>query len=279
MESKNYLNKILDELIIYEFEIEVNNSIQTLRTPIYSTRYYLKYVLLILKGIYSWKTLIFILYDKLPYHYKTIQAKHLEWCKLGIYKKVFNTINKVHFNKLKGTSNLVLFIDSTSVYNKNGIENIGYGYNPKKKETRFTAVCDNNKNIYSLDIINSRFKSKNRKTFPHDCKTLENTIKSLCELNIKFRTLKLVGDKGYIINNSDKKYFYDKYKVQVVFPNRKNQKIKTSDENKKLLKNRYKIENIFAKLKQYQRIYSRSDKSSISYMGFVYLAAIINFKN
>ena len=42
---------------------------------------------------------------------------------------------------LEGSSNLTLFIDSSNIYNKYGIDDIGYGFNPKKRES---------KNIYNM---------------------------------------------------------------------------------------------------------------------------------
>ena len=41
-----------------------------------------------------------------------------------------------------------------------------------------------------------------------------------------------------------------------------------------MLKKRYKIENLFAKIKVFNRVHIRRDKLIASYMGFVYLAII-----
>lgn len=59
---------------------------------------------------------------------------HLKWSKLNIYNIVYNKLlNKYILNTLKGSSNLTLFIDSSNIYNKYSIDDIGYGFNPKKK--------------------------------------------------------------------------------------------------------------------------------------------------
>jgi len=44
-----------------------------------------------------------------------------------------------------------------------------------------------------------------------------------------------------------------------------------------VLKERYKVENMFAKIKSYNRIHIRRDKTISSYLGFVYLGCILKF--
>ena len=63
----------------------------------------------------------------------------------------------------------------------------------------------------------------------------------------------------------------------MVAPNRKNQKKKTNKKDKKLLKNRYKIENVFQALKKYNRIDIRRDRLIETYESFVFLGLILNF--
>ena len=58
----------------------------------------------------------------------------------------------------------------------------------------------------------------------------------------------------------------------------KNQKEKTPESSKKLLKNRHVIENVFAKLKRFGRICMRKDKLVSTFKGFLFLATILTFK-
>ena len=46
---------------------------------------------------------------------------------------------------------------------------------------------------------------------------------------------------------------------------------------KELLKDRYKIENLFAHIKTFNRIYLRKDKKIKNYMSFVYIVIYIYF--
>ena len=49
------------------------------------------------------------------------------------YKIILNKYSKIN---LKRSANLVLYIDSTDIYNKKGCKNIGYGQDPKKKKNK-----------------------------------------------------------------------------------------------------------------------------------------------
>jgi hypothetical protein len=62
----------------------------------------------------------------------------------------------------KKSKNLNVFIDSSDVYNKNGCENIGYGYNPKKTQTRISAICNENKVILALFVVPTINKQKKK---------------------------------------------------------------------------------------------------------------------
>jgi hypothetical protein len=66
--------------------------------------------------------------------------------------------------------------------------------------------------------------------------------------------------------------------TQIIYPNKRNQKEKTSKHYKKLLTNRYIIENVFANLKKFDRTCVRNDRLNITFKGFLFLGTIINFK-
>ena len=149
----NYIKKLYKicdieyiNILIETIKIKDSNK----RKPKYFIEHYLYYIFLILTDLQTWKSLTYIFDDSYkPNHYKTIQAIHNKWSRLNIYKIAYNTIlNKYKISKLKQSSNLILFIDSSNIYNKNGSENIGYGMNPKKKESRISAICDKDKNVY-----------------------------------------------------------------------------------------------------------------------------------
>ena len=121
-------------------------------------------------------------------------------------------------------------------------------------------------------------KSQIRKTLSHDSKSIEKSIDNLLIDVSKFKKIILVGDKGYARKKEDKKMLLKTRNTLIVYPKRKNQKTKTSINDKKLLKNRYIIENVFANMKMFTRICLRNDRLNITFKGFLFLSTIINFK-
>ena len=83
----------------------------------------------------------------------------------------------------------------------------------------------------------------------------------------------MIGDKGYIMNDTDKKTLKE-INVTLITPKRKNQKVKNTIIENNKLKIRYKVENMFAKIKTYNRIHVRRDKLIATFMGFVYFSCI-----
>ena len=60
--------------------------------------------------------------------------------------------------------------------------------------------------------------------------------------------------------------------VNLIAVKRKNQMVQNTIEETHVLKKRYKIGNLFAKIKVFNRVHIRRDKLTFTYMGFVYLA-------
>lgn len=273
------IHKILDSEYVDAILYTINKLCPHKRQPKYSNIYYLYHIILVLTQLQKWESLNLLFTCTSKYHFKTIQDKHLEWSKLNIYEEAYRYLldKYKHFN-LKKSSNLILFIDTTHIYNKGGVENIGYGYNPKKKETKISAICDENKNIYSSIISSVNHKSPSKTTLKDDAHLVEENLENLLEMDFKYKKIKLVGDKGYARTKQDKKYIQDNFNVQLNYPHRKNQKEKTPNSVKKLLKNRYVIENVFARIKRFDRICIRKDRLTTTFKGFMYMAIILQFR-
>ena len=288
----DYIKKLLnffDSEIIQIFIETIHKYYHNKRKTKYSVEYYLYYIILVLKELQSWKSLKYLLTNNKTNHYKTIQDIHLEWSRLNIYKITYNIIlQKYKLDNLKSSSNLTLFIDSSNIYNKNGCTNTGYGMNPKKKESRISVICDKDKNVFSLTLIKVKEKLVNQKTvnqktvirntFPHDSKTIKPSIHDLIKNKLKYKKLFLVGDKGYALKKNDKNKLFIDYNIELVYPHRRNQKEKTPKKHKVLLKKRYVVENVFSKLKQFNRICIRKDKLDTTYLGFCFLSLLLTFK-
>ena len=149
--------------------------------------------------------------------------------------------------------------------------------NIKKNITGLTVICDQNTLPLSVNTIDiNRKLDNNRKTGVHEIKNVQKTLDKINLSVVKdYVKINLIGDKGYITKNkftprmikqSINKYDSDEYSslsyllidcfiitrrpsgdilnrnINIVTPKKKNQKIRTSISDKKLLKDRYKIE-------------------------------------
>lgn len=272
------LSKLLDKDYLNVLLNLIEEKCPYKRTPKYMNEYYLYYIVLLLTDLQKWKSLRLLHPEKSKYHYKTIQDKHLEWSNLNIYEEAYKIVlNKYKKVNIKKSANLLLFIDSSDIYNKNGSEQIGYGQDPKKKKTKISAICDKNKTILSL-IITKVNKKSTRNTLKNDAYTITETFNNLLIDKPICKSIKLVGDKGYARTKIDRENLLKENNIDLIYPHRRNQKENTPISNKKLLKNRYVIENVFAKLKRFDRICMRKDKLSETFKGFLFLATILTLK-
>ena len=105
-------------------------------------------------------------------------------------------------------STIDLFIDTTSINNKNGVENVEYGENKKKKISKISLICDEKKKAFSVSIHSGN---------THDIKTVEKSIENL--MSIKYRKINLIGDKGYI--SAELKNKYKEQKINMVYTMKK----------------------------------------------------------
>src|SRR4029078_83223 len=94
------------------------------------------------------------------YHYKSIARIHHKWCRSGVYKSAYDEII-LNNNDLYISDDITidLFVDSTLIINKCGVEGVGYGSETQKKRfTKLTAAC--NKSIQNVAIYPNETISK-----------------------------------------------------------------------------------------------------------------------
>ena len=82
----------------------------------------------------------------------------------------------------------------------------------------------------------------------------------------------VLADKGY--DSDDIRRQILKQQAVPVIPPRSNRK-EPIDYDKHLYKARHLIENFFSKIKHFRRVFSRFDKTPLSYLSFIQLAAAI----
>lgn len=82
------------------------------------------------------------------------------------------------------------------------------------------------------------------------------------------KKINLIADTGYVMNekNEIRKQLENK-QITLVTSYRKNQKKQNTDDEKKKLKKRCRIEHLFARIKKFNRVHVRKDRYMINYMG------------
>jgi hypothetical protein len=147
----------------------------------------------------------------------------------------------------------------------------------KKKENTIENITTN-KNI---EIIKEEIKEKNEniiskknkiKTSTHDVMMIQTSLNNIKTTFTDIKSITLTGDLGYL---SSKIYKLNNENIQLITPKRKNQKKKNTENERIKLCSRYKIENCFGLLKQYERIMIRKDKKMKTFMSFIYMACTI----
>jgi hypothetical protein len=213
--------------------------------------------------------------------YSTYYRKFNLWTN----NKVFINVYKIFINFLKNNKILKykdlknIFIDTTNIRNKHGLDYIQRNY------------CDKGKNGTKISVIVSKsgipLSSLLTPNNIHDINTVISTINNSY---INLNKSKLGGDKGYISkkimnelkNNYNITFITHKRKKrrtkeEILYD--KNNKIKHKEEkdtnkNIKFLKKRVVVENMFSWIKNNKRIQIRYDKYYKNYESFVNLAFI-----
>ena len=116
--------------------------------------------------------------------------------------------------------------------------------------------------------INNKYRKKT--TLKHEIKNVQQTLDTI-PICFDNKEINIIGDKGYI---SREKFTVGKHNLAIITPKRRNQKIQNTDKEKEILKGRHKIENLFATLKNSERISNRKETNISNYMGFVYLGCL-----
>ena len=233
---------------------------------------------MMLSDLNSWKTLTKTTeYIKnSTFHYKYINEIFNLWQSKDVFKKAYIKLLNEHYFKLsniKKTKNINLFIDSTYIINKYGIEDIAT--NPeyrKKKVTKLSAIMDQEKNVLAIIPISTQIsKSGKSISFPHDLTSVQPTLDDMFIDIPKYIRTKCAGDKAYI---TQKSFDLNGKNISIIAPKRKNQKTKNTKIELKILTKRYRVENGLCNIKNKNRLMVRKDKKISTFMGFVFLSLL-----
>ena len=241
----------------------------------YTLNQLLPIIIFVLKQNISWRSV-----SKLKIcgdiHWNTVYKMHIKLVKYKVYENTYVHILNKFYNKQKNANNLkVQMTDTTNIFNKGGIDKIGYNRScPKHNISKLSIISDFNGvplnmklssgNINDAKIFNKQLDSNNLVNI-----TLENKNKSV-----------ILADKAYDSSILRQKILDKKYKRLIVPMNKRNIKNpklikKMTKRDKNVFNHRSVIERKINTIKRYKRINIRYDKYSSSYMGFVYLSCIM----
>jgi hypothetical protein len=110
------------------------------------------------------------------------------------------------------------------------------------------------------------------KTSIHDVMMIQTSINNIKTKFNNLDNITLTGDLGYL---TTKQHKINKKDILLITPKRKNQKSENIESVKIKLKSRYKIENCFSSIKQYERIILRKERKIRTFMSFIYIACAI----
>ena len=238
----------------------------------YDLEYYLNMFNFIQNDVVKWKSLK-NLKDYKPkkenkdndkgFHYKSIQNEFNRWSHLDIFIEAHNRFLRKYYFKLKPhllKMGIKLYIDTTCIWNKYGVEFIGvHPEYRKKKATKLGTIVDDDGDLIGIlnFIINETIVEKNgyeyiKKTFSHDVKIMQDLFDKIIIKFDKRKNIYCGADKSFItkdqINCQNKN-------VNIITPIRKRSEkqikklIKSKEQTIKLTK--IKMENLKRKNKRY----------------------------
>ena len=245
------------------------------RTRKYELKEYLVSFMKALKLVTKWEGLRNA-DDKYKYHWKTIYNEFNKWTKDGIFKTAFDLfLNNNYFklNKVRNNRRIAMFIDATKINNWRGREGVTVNNEYRKKNiTPLTVICDENKLPIAFDTIkfNKTFEN-GRRTSHHEVKGIQGALDTIPFEIPAYVKIDIIGDKGYL---TSEKFHIKGRIVSIIAPKRKNQKVRNTNRERKILRQRNKIENVFATMKSNHRVYVRSDTKLRNYCSFVYISML-----
>jgi transposase len=250
------------------------NKYPDIRKRKYPLEYYLNNFVYMLNDLVKWSALKLVHKSRSDYHWKSIYNEFKKWSNDSVFKEAYILFLKNEYFKISSVrrdKKINLFIDATKIYNKYGSDKIGINFENKKKNvTVLTGICDDNKIPLAFEFMDTNLsKTKSgRNKIKHDLNGVQPTLNNIPVIFKKYINIKLIGDKGYV---TPKKFNMGNRKIGIIYPKRKNQKKKNTIIEKRVLKKRHKIENVFASIKKYSRINVRKDRKIIHYMSFTYI--------
>jgi hypothetical protein len=264
MKKKNFIKNIIkiihnDPKLYEKFYNKTKNRKYKIKDLCY-------YIYLILKTGISFRNINEFDKNNIP-NWNTIYKFYIKLIKYNvIYTTFLDTITKLK-------KNIKFLTDTTIIQNKGGIHEIGYNSQlPKHKCTKISLITNSEGKILSTNIYSGNV---------HDSKIFINQFENFNIFEPNDKNF-LIGDSGYDSTLIREKLKQKNFGILISPKNKRNTKnikkinsYKFTKQEKKLMKNRIKIENTNNFIKQFKRLSLRYDKNKITFLNFIYLACII----
>jgi transposase len=198
----------------------------------YSLDLIIKEIMFFLKSGSSWN--IF----RSPINNKTLFWHYSRFVKNNVFLRLFEKIKNSYLKKYIATDNQI-YIDSTTIFNKGGINKLGRNkFYKNKKCTKISLMTDSNGFPLSVLFMKGNY---------HDTHAFRKHIKDL-KVMIPKNKVTVLADKAY---SSKQNYeLLEKNSIGHIIPPRKNMKLhETYQYDKEIYKKRIKIEHIFGRIK------------------------------
>jgi transposase len=199
-----------------------------------------------------------------PLHWTTYHKKYTKWSKMEVFSNCYKIVLKIlrRHGYLKKEDLENLYIDTSMVKNRQGSSReVGINhYDRGRNGNKLSVVVTSSGIPLSLQITNSNV---------HDIHVAEAGITDIC---MKVVGSRLIADKGY--NSQALKTKMATHSVRLIYPMKRNQLIRNTEEEKSLLKTRNIIENFWAWMQNNRHLVQRYDKKLRNYKEFYYLGMI-----
>jgi len=220
----------------------------------YSLSYYLNMFLYLDDDIVKWNTLKDLacykpkkegLDSNKNFHWRSIQNEFNRWTKLNIFVEAHNKFLKKYYYIMKPhlkSEGINLYIDTSYIWNKYGVEDVAYHSEyTKKKASKIATIVDTDGDIISLTYFtaNQSVDKINdfdfiKKTFSHDVTIIQDLFDKIIVDLYKRKKINCGGDKAFATNNP---IYYNSKRVNMIVPKKKRSKKQTNKMIKKIKQN------------------------------------------
>lgn len=193
-----------------------------------------------------------------PYygHWRKIHKRYKSWSERGIWSRLMSSVSEIDDQTVMIDATIVRAHACAAGYHKDGNETQALGRSKGGFTTKIHALVDGLGNPIKFILTGGH----------------RNDITQAAELLKEQRNTIVLADKGY-----DSQEFVNTLESQcciATIPSKKNAK-KPRDIDKEQYKERFLIEAFFSKMKHFRRVFSRFDKTTTAFSGFLHLAGAL----